>query len=232
MGDPATIALPGSTPDENERPETISTRPPSTTWPASMPWSVRSDSPFSSRPELQPLSHSPLALVRDFSQCNAKLWGDKLGQISLATTTLFWGVSGNLRFLVFPWAAAALGYTTPQASSLAGVAGAKPDPTPLIFRIRAKDGSEHWIEHVCKTVLDADGEVIAAVFDGNLPSLGGAYLYDGSANRAHGVDRFRRLRVPEVPSHAHRGDRGLHGAVAATRAGGLEPAPRSPRRDH
>ncbi|OYV00698.1 MAG: lysophospholipid transporter LplT [Burkholderiales bacterium PBB5] len=71
--------------------------------------------------ELQPLSHSPLALVRDFSQCNAKLWGDKLGQISLATTTMFWGVGGNLRIIVFPWAAAALGYTTTQASSLAGV---------------------------------------------------------------------------------------------------------------
>jgi len=71
--------------------------------------------------ELQPLAHSPLALVRDFSQCNAKLWGDKLGQISLATTTMFWGVGGNLRIIVFPWAAAALGYTTTQASSLAGV---------------------------------------------------------------------------------------------------------------
>ena len=70
---------------------------------------------------LQPLAHSPLALVRDFSQCNAKLWADKLGQISLATTTMFWGVGGNLRIIVFPWAAAALGYTTTQASSLAGV---------------------------------------------------------------------------------------------------------------
>ena len=29
---------------------------------------------------------------------NARLWSDKLGQISLATTTLFWGVSGNLRY--------------------------------------------------------------------------------------------------------------------------------------
>ncbi|MDH4061940.1 MAG: lysophospholipid transporter LplT, partial [Aquincola sp.] len=38
----------------------------------------------------------PFALVRDFSQCNARLWADNLGQISLATTTLFWGVSGNL----------------------------------------------------------------------------------------------------------------------------------------
>lgn len=70
---------------------------------------------------LQPLSTNPGELVRDFSQCNARLWTDKLGQISLATTTMFWGVGGNLRIIVFPWAAAALGYTTTQASSLAGV---------------------------------------------------------------------------------------------------------------
>jgi MFS family permease len=63
----------------------------------------------------------PLALVRDFSQCNAKLWADKLGQISLATTTLFWGVSGNLRYIVLAWAAAALGYGTTEASKLVGV---------------------------------------------------------------------------------------------------------------
>ncbi|MGC4078969.1 MAG: lysophospholipid transporter LplT [Rubrivivax sp.] len=70
---------------------------------------------------LQPLPSNPLTLVRDFSRCNARLWSDKLGQISLATTTMFWGVGGNLRIIVFPWAAAALGYTTTQASSLAGV---------------------------------------------------------------------------------------------------------------
>lgn len=70
---------------------------------------------------LQPLSHSVGVLVRDFSSCNARLWSDKLGQISLATTTLFWGVSGNLRVIVFAWAAAALGYSTTQASSLVGV---------------------------------------------------------------------------------------------------------------
>ena len=70
---------------------------------------------------LQPLAGSPRVLVRDFAQCNAKLWSDKLGQISLATTTMFWGVGGNLRIIVFPWAAAALGYTTTQASNLAGV---------------------------------------------------------------------------------------------------------------
>ena len=52
---------------------------------------------------------------------DARLWADKLGQISLATTTLFWGVSGNLRYIVLAWAGAALGYSTTQASSLVGV---------------------------------------------------------------------------------------------------------------
>ena len=70
---------------------------------------------------LQPLTHGIAWMVRDFSSCNARLWNDKLGQISLATTTLFWGVSGNLRVIVFAWAAAALGYGTTQASSLVGV---------------------------------------------------------------------------------------------------------------
>ena len=70
---------------------------------------------------LQPLRISVVELVQRLHQCNARLWADKLGQISLATTTLFWGVSGNLRVIVFAWAAAALGYGTTQASSLVGV---------------------------------------------------------------------------------------------------------------
>jgi MFS transporter, LPLT family, lysophospholipid transporter len=69
---------------------------------------------------LQPLTSNPGALVRDFSDCNARLWNDKLGQISLATTTLFWGVAGNLRYIVLAWAAAALGYATTQATNLVG----------------------------------------------------------------------------------------------------------------
>ena len=70
---------------------------------------------------LQPMERRVTLLVRDFSHCNARLWADKLGQISLATTTLLWGIFGNLRLIVFAWAAAALGYGTTQASSLAGV---------------------------------------------------------------------------------------------------------------
>ena len=69
---------------------------------------------------LQPMT-GLVSLVRDFSHCNSRLWQDKLGQISLATTTLLWGIFGNVRLIVFAWAAAALGYTTAQASSLAGV---------------------------------------------------------------------------------------------------------------
>lgn len=67
------------------------------------------------------LPKNMLKLLPDFYRCNNELWRDKLGQISLASTTLFWGVSGNLRYIVLAWAYAALGYSTAQASSLVGV---------------------------------------------------------------------------------------------------------------
>ncbi|MGV8805600.1 MAG: lysophospholipid transporter LplT [Polaromonas sp.] len=71
--------------------------------------------------EPRPMPRNKLELLPDFWNCNATLWRDKLGQISLATTTLFWGVSGNLRYIVLAWSAAALGYSTTQASALVGV---------------------------------------------------------------------------------------------------------------
>ncbi|MEY2802350.1 MAG: hypothetical protein RL513_1935 [Pseudomonadota bacterium] len=71
--------------------------------------------------EMRPMPRNPLALVPDFWSCNSRLWRDKLGQISLSTTTLFWGVSGNLRYIILAWAGAALGYGTTQASALTGV---------------------------------------------------------------------------------------------------------------
>jgi MFS transporter, LPLT family, lysophospholipid transporter len=71
--------------------------------------------------EMRPMPKNMLELLPDFWTCNAALWRDKLGQISLSTTTLFWGVSGNLRYIVLAWSAAALGYSTTQASSLVGV---------------------------------------------------------------------------------------------------------------
>ncbi len=60
-------------------------------------------------------------LVLDFKRCNKALWNDPLGQISLATTSLFWGVSGNLRYIVLAWSSVALGYSISQASALVGV---------------------------------------------------------------------------------------------------------------
>ncbi len=71
--------------------------------------------------QMRPMPKNLLTLLPDFWICNSTLWKDKLGQISLATTTLFWGVSGNLRYIVLAWSAAALGYSTTQASSLVGV---------------------------------------------------------------------------------------------------------------
>ncbi len=70
---------------------------------------------------MRPLPRNLIVLLPDFWNCNLRLWKDKLGQISLSTTTLFWGVSGNLRYIVLAWASVALGYTVTQASALVGV---------------------------------------------------------------------------------------------------------------
>jgi MFS transporter, LPLT family, lysophospholipid transporter len=70
---------------------------------------------------MRALPNNLVSLLPDFWHCNTRLWRDRLGQISLATTTLFWGVSGNLRYIVLAWAAAALGYSVTQASALVGV---------------------------------------------------------------------------------------------------------------
>jgi LPLT family lysophospholipid transporter-like MFS transporter len=70
---------------------------------------------------VQALPSNLLSLASDFWACNRHLWVDKLGQISLATTTLFWGVSGNLRYIVLAWAGVALGYDTTKAAALVGV---------------------------------------------------------------------------------------------------------------
>ncbi len=71
--------------------------------------------------ECRPLPDKVLSLAPDFWTCNLRLWRDKLGQISLATTTLFWGISGNMKYIVLSWAAMALGYNVTKATSLVGV---------------------------------------------------------------------------------------------------------------
>ena len=61
-----------------------------------------------------------------------------MGQISLATTTLFWGVSGNLRYIVLAWAGAALGYSTSQASALVGVVAVGTAVGAVVASVRMK----------------------------------------------------------------------------------------------
>lgn len=64
---------------------------------------------------------NPLLLLRDFQDCFAVLWKDKLGQISLAVTTLFWGAGATLQFLVLAWAESHLGLPLEKGAVLQGV---------------------------------------------------------------------------------------------------------------
>ncbi len=71
---------------------------------------------------------NPIELVKDFAVCFKTLWDDRLGQISLAVTTLFWGAGATLQFIVIKWAQVALHMTLSQgailqAISAFGVAG-------------------------------------------------------------------------------------------------------------
>ncbi len=66
-------------------------------------------------------SKNPLYLIREFAHCVKLLWADKLGQISLATTTLFWGAGATLQFIVLKCAEVALGYSLSQATLLQGI---------------------------------------------------------------------------------------------------------------
>jgi hypothetical protein len=67
------------------------------------------------------LKKNPLYLLHDFNHSLMLLWRDKLGQISLAVTTLFWGAGATLQFIVIKWAEAALHLDLSKASMLQGV---------------------------------------------------------------------------------------------------------------
>ncbi|MGF6275623.1 LPLT family lysophospholipid transporter-like MFS transporter [Massilia sp. UYP11] len=64
---------------------------------------------------------NPIKLITDFANCSATLWRDKLGQISLAVTTLFWGAGATLQFIVLKWAERSLGLPLDKATNLIGV---------------------------------------------------------------------------------------------------------------
>jgi MFS family permease len=64
---------------------------------------------------------NPIKLAQDFWYCNTTLWRDKLGQISLAVTTLFWGAGATLQFIVLQWAKDQLGMSLDKAAILQGI---------------------------------------------------------------------------------------------------------------
>lgn len=68
-----------------------------------------------------PLKKNPFYLLHEFGHYFLLLWRDKLGQISLAVTTLFWGAGATLQFIVLKWAEVNLGLPLSQASMLQGV---------------------------------------------------------------------------------------------------------------
>ncbi|MBK7022454.1 MAG: lysophospholipid transporter LplT [Sulfuritalea sp.] len=69
----------------------------------------------------KPLKRNPVYLFHEFNHCLKLLWRDKLGQISLAVTTLFWGAGATLQFIVLEWARAALHLDLSKSSMLQGV---------------------------------------------------------------------------------------------------------------
>lgn len=64
---------------------------------------------------------NPIKLVADFANCFNTLWKDRLGQISLAVTTLFWGAGATLQFIVLKWAESSLKLPLDKAAILQGV---------------------------------------------------------------------------------------------------------------
>jgi len=64
---------------------------------------------------------NPVRLLADFSRCFVMLWRDKLGQISLAVTTLFWGAGAALQFIIIKWAERSLHMPLDQGAMLQGV---------------------------------------------------------------------------------------------------------------
>jgi MFS family permease len=65
-----------------------------------------------------PASRQAGQLCRQFGQANAVLWRDREGGLSLAVTTLFWGVGAVLQFAVLRWAAERLNLPLSLGASL------------------------------------------------------------------------------------------------------------------
>lgn len=63
----------------------------------------------------------PIDSIRGFMSSCRLLWHDRLGQISLSVTTLFWGAGAVLQFLVLKWCDHALGMDLSQGAVMQAV---------------------------------------------------------------------------------------------------------------
>lgn len=63
----------------------------------------------------------PVDSIRGFLESCILLWHDRLGQISLSVTTLFWGAGAVLQFLVLKWCDHALGMDLSQGAVMQAV---------------------------------------------------------------------------------------------------------------
>jgi MFS family permease len=61
---------------------------------------------------------TPGFILHDFWHAFTLLWKDPLGQVSLAVTTLFWGVGAALRLILIPWAAFKLAFGLDKATQM------------------------------------------------------------------------------------------------------------------
>lgn len=66
-------------------------------------------------------SKKPGFVLHDFWHSFVLLWKDPLGQVSLAVTTLFWGVGATLRLMIIAWAALNLSFGLDHATQLTGL---------------------------------------------------------------------------------------------------------------
>jgi MFS transporter, LPLT family, lysophospholipid transporter len=66
-------------------------------------------------------SRNPVVMVKIFAECFTTLWRDKLGQISLGVTTLFWGAGATLQFIVLRWAERSLAMPLSHGAILQGI---------------------------------------------------------------------------------------------------------------
>ena len=65
----------------------------------------------------KPLHSNPLYLLHDFGHCLKLLWRDKLGQITLAATTIVWGIAGVLQLIILEWVPINLGFAETNGST-------------------------------------------------------------------------------------------------------------------